>query len=52
MQLQKKAQSVKVNNHIDLSNLTCCPHDILHIDEKKMQSSNSCKYCQAFGKLF
>lgn len=44
LELQQKAQTVKVNNQIDLGNLTCCPHDILHVDEKKIQTSNSCKY--------
>lgn len=39
IELQQKLQATKVNNQIDLSNLTCCPHDLLHVDEKKIQSS-------------
>ncbi|XP_054712256.1 exosome component 10-like [Uloborus diversus] len=40
VELQQKAQSHKVNNQIDLSNLVQCPHDILHFEDKSSHSAN------------
>ncbi|GFR29338.1 hypothetical protein TNCT_245141, partial [Trichonephila clavata] len=41
LELQQKAQAQRiVHNQIDLNSLIHCPHDIHHLEDKKVQSAN------------